>query len=142
MKLYLHKLSGKLALGILLLAQWPALSSSTAVVQEKWIRLGSRTVTATIDHTELTFDGLQHGLNGVKVKVTSGAINLHRCVAYYKDSQTEEVAVLNAIPQGSESKVIELTRTGQPVVKLVFVYDTKNRAIQKADVEVWGRQHN
>ena len=84
---------------------------------------------------------MQDYLNALRIKVAKGAINLHRCVVYYKDGQTQDIDVLNAIPQGGQSRIIELTRTDQPVTRLVFVYDTKNRAIEKADIELWGRKN-
>ena len=140
MKLYLHQFSAAMALAALLLAQL-SFTASTNRPQGNWTKLADRTVQYTVDHTEITIDGLQQNLDALRVKVTKGAINLHRCVVYYKDSQTQDIAVLNSIPEGSESKVIELTPNGQAVVKVVLVYDTKNRAIQKADVELWGRRN-
>ena len=128
-----------MALAALLLAQL-SFTASTALPQGNWSKLADRTVQYTVDHTEITIDGLQENLDALKVKVAKGAINLHRCVVYYKDSQTQDIAVLNSIPEGSESKVIELASNGQAVTKVVLVYDTKNRAIQRADVELWGRR--
>lgn len=109
--------------------------------QNNWIKLASRTLGYTVDHSQVEVDGLQDNLGALKVKVIKGAINLQHCVVYYKDSQTQDIDVLNVIPQGAESRIIELQRTDQPVTKIVFVYDTKNRAIQKADVELWGRKN-
>ena len=140
MKIFLLKLSGMLALIAPLLGDLPATAVRTAPLQEKWIKLGERTVTYTVDHSEIVIDGIQENLNALKVKVPRGAINLHNCVVYYKNSQTQDITILNSIPEGGESKVIELPASDQPITKLVFVYDTKNRAIQKADVELWGRR--
>lgn len=131
--------TASMALAVLFLAQL-SFTASTALPQGNWIKLADRTVQYTIDHTEITIDGLHHDLTALRVRVPKGTINLHRCVVYYKDSQTQDIAVLNSIPEGSESKVIELTPNGQAVVKVILVYDTKNRAIQKADVELWGRK--
>ncbi|HYC27716.1 MAG TPA: hypothetical protein VEB42_02855 [Chitinophagaceae bacterium] len=108
--------------------------------QNNWVKLATRTVGYTVDHSEVVIDGLNENLNALKVKVAKGAINLHRCVAYYQNGQTQDIDILNSIPQGGESKVIELPRSDQSVTKLIFVYDTKNRAIQKADIEFWGRK--
>lgn len=140
MKLYLHKLSAGMALAALLLVQL-SFTAGTSIPQGSWSKLADRTVQYTVDHTEVTIDGLQQNLGALRVKVAKGAINLHRCVVYYSNSQTQDIAVLNSIPEGGESKVIELTHSDQPVTKVVLVYDTKNRAIQKADVELWGRRN-
>jgi nitrate reductase NapAB chaperone NapD len=141
MKLYLYKSTGRLLLLGLLLMQW-SFTAGPGLPQANWTKLANRTVAFTVDHTEINIDGLQHNLTALKVKVVKGAINLHRCVVYYKDAQTQDIAVLNAIPQGGESRVIELSRTAQPVVRVVLVYDTKNRGIQQAEVELWGKNSN
>lgn len=139
MKLYLHKFSTRVFLMALLLAQL-SFTAGTALRQGNWTKLADRTVNYTVDHTEINIDGIRQTLNAVRVKVSKGAINLHRCVVYYQDSQTQDIAVLNAIPEGGESKVIELNHTDQAVMRIVLVYDTKNRDNQKADVELWGRK--
>jgi hypothetical protein len=138
MKLYLHKFAPRIFLMALLLAQL-SFTAGTALPQGNWTKLADRTVNYTIDHTEINIDGIRQNLGAIRVKVARGAINLHRCVVYYQDSQTQDIAVLNSIPEGGESKVIELAHN-QPVTRVVLVYDTKNRAIQKADVELWGRR--
>jgi hypothetical protein len=138
MKRSLFRLPGLLAMIALLFAY--ATAPGTAILQNNWVKLANRTVNYTMDHSEMVVDGLNDNLNGLRVKVTKGAINLHRCVVYYQNAQTQDIDILNSIPEGSESKIIDLPRSDQAITKLVFVYDTKNRAIQKADVEVWGRK--
>ena len=131
--------SGMLVLAITLLACWPVLSANTSF-QESWIKLGERTVNYTVDHSEIVFEGLNTNVSALRVKVRRGAINLHRCVVFYQDNQTHEIDVLNSIPAGQESKVMELPIPTKTINKLVFTYDTKNRATQKAEVEVLGRR--
>ena len=140
MKRYLPGFTGVLAILVLLAAYRPA-PLRTTMQQGNWVKLATRTVVYTVDHSQVEIDGLHDHLNAVRVKVPKGALNLHRCVVYYKDAQTADIDILNSIPQGGESKIIELQRTDQPVTRLVFVYDTKNRAIQKADIELWGRKN-
>jgi hypothetical protein len=140
MKLPLLQFSGMLALTVLLAATHPVPAERTAM-QNNWVKLADRTVTYTVSHSQIVLDGLNDNLGALKVKVTAGAINLHRCMIYYQNGQTQDVDVLNSIAQGGESKVIELPHSDQPIIKLVYVYDTKNRAIQKADVELWGRRN-
>ena len=131
--------SGMLILAVILLASWPVLSSNTSY-QEKWIKLGERTVNYTVDHSEIVFEGLNVNVSALRVKVRKGAINLHRCVVFYQDNQTHEIDVLNSIPAGQESKVMELPTPTKTINKVVLTYDTKNRATQKAEVEVLGRK--
>jgi len=111
-------------------------------LQQQWKRLAERTVNHTTDHTEFSIDNIEQDLQSLRVKVTKGAINLHRCRVEYKNGQTQDIDILNSIPQGEESKVIDLPANNGTVTKLSFWYDTKNRGIQKATVEVWGKAGN
>jgi hypothetical protein len=129
--------SGKLILILPLLALLAA--SPAGYLQQNWVKIGDRTVNYTVDHSEIVFDGLQKDVSALRIKVKKGAINLHRCAIFYDNGQTHDIDIMNAIPQGGESKVIELPSDSRTIVKLVFTYDTKNRAIQKADLEIWGR---
>ena len=124
---------------VAMLAAWPVFSSNTSL-QDKWIKIGERTVNYTVDHSELVFDGLSTNVGALRFKVKKGAINLHRCVVFFQDNQTHEADILNSIAAGQESRAIELPSPAKTINKLVFTYDTKNRATQKVEVEVWGRQ--
>jgi hypothetical protein len=132
--------AGRMVLLISLLAFLPAHAADTILIQGTWTKLADRTVSHTMDHSEIVIDGIGQNLDAIRVKVKLGALNLHRCVVHYKNGQQQDIAVLNSIPQGEESKIIELPANNQPVAKLVFTYDTKNRGVQKAEVEIWGRQ--
>jgi hypothetical protein len=111
-----------------------------APMQAKWVKLGDRTVNYTVDHSEIVIEGTQEGLNALRVKVTKGAINLHGCRVTYKNGQTADIDVLNSIPQGGESKVIDLPASEQAIVRITFWYDMKNRAVQQTTIEIWGRK--
>ncbi len=129
-----------LLLAMCLLVSWSG-KPIYSPIQEKWTKLADRTITYTVDHSEIVVDGLSENLDALRVKVKKGAINLHRCVVYYKNNETQQIDVLNSIPAGNESKVIELASPPKTINKLVFTYDTKNRAVQKAEVEIWGRKN-
>src|SRR5215213_6065482 len=99
MKLFLMHYAGMLALTVLLAATRTVPLEHTSM-QNNWVKLADRTVTYTVSHTQIVVDGLKDNLGALKVKVTSGAINLHRCVIYYQNGQTQDVDVLNSIAQG------------------------------------------
>jgi hypothetical protein len=130
-------LSGRLALILPLLALLAA--SPARHSQQNWVKIGDRTVNYTVDHSEIIFDDVQKDLSAIRVKVRKGAINLHRCAIYYDNGQTQDMDIMNSIPQGGESKVLELPADSRTITKLVFTYDTKNRTAQKSEVEIWGR---
>lgn len=131
-------LPGRLILMLPLLALLAAIPARTP--PQEWVKIGDKTVNYTIDHTEIVFDKVQQSLGALRVRVKKGAINLHRCAIYFDNGQTKDMEILNSIPEGGESKVIELPADSPAISKLVFTYDTKNRAIQKAEIEIWGRR--
>ena len=133
------RLLSPVLLVLFLLIQVPAGLYAGKPLQEKWSRLGERTAPHTIDHSEITFDAVEKTANALRVKVKKGALNLHRCVVYYKNGQTSEVTILNSIPQGGDSKIIELPHSDMLITRIVLTYDTKNRATQQAIVELWFR---
>jgi hypothetical protein len=137
----LRRLSGRLVLMTVAIAGWTIFNALSAPPQDKWVKLGDRTANYTVDHSQIVFEGLDVNLNAIRVKVKKGALNLHRCTIFYKNSQTQDIDILNSIPEGGQSKIIEIQANDRTITKLVFTYDTKNRAIQKADVELWGRQN-
>lgn len=124
---------------LILLALSPALSSHT-FKQGNWVKLGDRTVNYTVDRSEIVLQQLSTSPSALRVKVIKGAINLHRCVVYFNDNQTLQLDVLNSVPAGSESKILELPAPAKAITKLVFTYDMKNRASQQVAVEVWARE--
>ncbi|MGB8193776.1 MAG: hypothetical protein WCF67_17725 [Chitinophagaceae bacterium] len=139
MKYFLRLLPWRFVLMVPLLAFCYAAPVETGKAQNTWVKIANRTVTYTVDHSEMVIDGVQQSLTGLRVKVIKGAINLHRCTVFYSNGQTLDIEILNSIPEGSESKIIELPAGNPIIARIVFTYDTKNRAIQKAEVECWGR---
>ena len=77
MNQHVRSRSGILILAITLLFCWPLLSASTSI-QDKWVKLGERTVNYTVDHSEIVFESLNANVSALRVKVRKGAINLHR----------------------------------------------------------------
>jgi hypothetical protein len=51
----------------------------------------------------------------------------------------QEVETRDNIRAGGESRVIDLAGNRRIITKVVFVYDTKNFAGRRAEVELWGR---
>jgi hypothetical protein len=142
MKANLLQLTGRFVLMAVMIAGWTAFTATIfAPPQEKWVKLAERTANYTVDHSQIVLDGLDANLTALRVKVKKGALNLHRCAIFYKNGQTQDIDILNSIPEGGQSKVIEIPGSDRLISKLVFTYDTKNRDIQKADVELWGRQN-
>jgi hypothetical protein len=78
-------------------------------------------------------------VHSLKIKVTSGGVNFHKCEIWFSDGTRKEVEMRNDVPAGSESREINLNDTLRQVSKVVFWYDTRNYN-KRVDVELWGKK--
>ena len=105
----------------------------------RWEKLGERNVNFRVDRDEIFVTAAEGRFTALKIKVRKGAINLHKMVVHFGDGSEQEVETRDEIAAGGESRVINLEGNRRIITKVVFVYDTKNFADSKAEVELWGR---
>ncbi len=75
----------------------------------------------------------------IKFKVTDAPLNMQRMVVTYDNGQPDNIDIRQNIPQGGESRVIDLRGIGKRSVRRIdFWYDTKGFLKGKADVTVFG----
>lgn len=111
----------------------------TSTFPPRWEKLGERNVNFRVDRDEIFVTASEGRFTALKIKVRKGAINLHKMVVHFGDGSEQEVETRNNIAAGGESRVIDLAGNRRVITKVVFVYDTKNFADRKAEVELWGR---
>lgn len=105
----------------------------------RWEKLGERKVNYGLDRDEIIVTASEGRFTALKFKVEKGGINLHKVVVHFGNGSTEELELRNEIPGGGESRVLDLPGNKRIIQKVVFWYDTKNFANQKAHLELWGR---
>lgn len=117
--------------------------SFTTLSSEKpagpWELLGSRAVNYALDRDEIMVTRSEGTFTALKVKVRRSAINLHKIVVHYGNGELDEIETRVNIPKGGETRVIDLPGNRRVIKKVVFFYDTKNLANDKAVVELWGK---
>ncbi len=123
---------------LLLASAFSAFTSATAF-PPKWELLGSRKVNYGLDKDEIVVTRQEGVFSALKIKVKRGGINLHRVAVHFRNGEVQELEVREDIPAEGESRVLDLTGNKRIIVKVVFWYDTKNYANQKAVVNLWGR---
>lgn len=107
--------------------------------QPRWEKLGERKVNYGLDRDEILVTAAEGRFTALKFLVQKGGINLHKVAIHYGNGEVQEIETRNDIPAGGESRVINLPGNRRVIRKVVFWYDTKNYANQKASVELWGR---
>lgn len=116
-----------------------AFSPKPGYNQGRWEKLGERKVNFSGDRDEIHVGVSDGKFDALKLKVTDGAINMKRMVVHFGNGDTKELELRNEMARGSESRVIDLPGNNRIITKVVFWYDTKNKANRKAHVELWGK---
>jgi Protein of unknown function (DUF2541) len=105
----------------------------------RWEKLGERKVNFALDRDEIIVGRADGRFDGLKIIVRRGAINMHKMVVHFGNGESQELELRNSIPRGGESRVIDLPGNNRVITKVVLWYDTKDRARQRAELELWGR---
>ena len=133
-----------LALG-LALALLPAVGFAQKVVQPRagapgeWRLIGQTHADHAADHDVIIVKGPFDNFRKIKFKVTDAPLNMQHMVVTYDNGAPDRIDVRQNIPQGGESRVIDLRGVGKRSLrKIEFWYDTKGFLKGKADVTVFG----
>ena len=104
-----------------------------------WEKLAETKINQGLNRHEMMISADNKPFSAVKIRSVQGGVNLHRCIFHYKNGETLTVEMRNDLPAGTDSRVIQLPRKKDPVIKVEFWYDTKNYGDQKASLELWGK---
>jgi hypothetical protein len=129
-----------LALGAL-----AAPAQAQQVVQPKagsagqWRLIGQTHADHAADHDSIIVKGPYDNFRKIKFKVTDAPLNMQHMVVTYDNGQPDRIDIRQNIPQGGESRAIDLRGIGKRSVRRIdFWYDTKGFLKGKADVTVFG----
>jgi hypothetical protein len=104
-----------------------------------WRALGTTQAKFSADHDAIFVQGPYDFFRAVKFKVTDAPLNLIRMVVRYDDGGApENIDVRYNIPQGGESRVIDLKGGKRKLRSIEFWYDTKGILNGRADVSLFG----
>jgi len=113
--------------------------NTTNELPQGWSKLGQRKVNFKSDRDEISgrWDGW---FTALQIKVHGGSISMQKMVIYFRNGQTEDIALRNNFTDGSESRVIDLPGNHRLIEKVVFWYESTSISHGgKPIVELWGR---
>lgn len=117
------------------------LSTTEALAQPgNWVKLGSRKVNYTLDRDEIAVGRISGTFSKLMFEVKNGGINLHKIVVEYGNGGRDELEVRQDIGPGQSTRVVDLRGRGRVIRSIIFWYDTKNYADNKATLIVYGRR--
>jgi hypothetical protein len=104
-----------------------------------WRILGTTQAKNSADHDAIYIKGPYDFFRRLKFKVTDAPLNMGRMIVRYDDGGApENIEVRYNIPQGGESRVIDLRGGKRKLKSVEFWYDTKGIFNGKADVTLLG----
>jgi hypothetical protein len=104
-----------------------------------WKILGTTHAKHTADHDAIIIKGPYDYFRKLKFKVTDAPLNMHRMIVRYDDGGLpENIDIRHNIPQGGESRIIDLRGGKRKLKSVEFWYDTKGLLRGKADVTLFG----
>jgi hypothetical protein len=103
-----------------------------------WRLIGTVHADFKADHDAINVQGPYDNFRKLKFKVTDAPVNLDRMVVTYDNGMPDKIDVRQNIPQGGESREIDLQGGKRSIRKIEFWYDSKGVLRGKADVTIFG----
>jgi hypothetical protein len=113
--------------------------SFRSVENRPWELLGSRKINYGLDRDEIFVTRAEGVFSAVQLRIKRSPVNMHKMAIHYGNGEVEEIEMRENFRAGSQSRVIDLPGNRRIIKKVVFWYDTKNLAVGKGVVELWGR---
>jgi hypothetical protein len=131
-----------LAIAAVLVLAWTAPAQVTrprAGSAGSWRVIGTTEAGFSADHDTIVVRGPFDDFRRIKFKVTNAPLNLERLVVTYENGVPDKIDVRHNIPQGGESRQIDLPGAGKRRIRRIdFWYDTKGVLKGRAHVTVVG----
>lgn len=105
----------------------------------QWEKLGQRQVNFAVDRDVIQVGAREGSFKALQLKVKGATIDLNRVVVHFRNGEEQVLNVRQTIPRGGQSRILDLPGNNRIITKVVFIYDTRNRARRRATVELWGR---
>jgi hypothetical protein len=105
-----------------------------------WRLLGSVKAGHSGDHDEIVVSGPGDSYRKLKLRVTHSPLNMQKMMVVYFDGAPENIQIKDNIPEGGESRVIDLKGGKRKIRSVQFWFDTKGFLNGKAEVTLFGEK--
>ena len=117
-----------------------ALTTLPAVAARNWTRLGTRLVNWGLDHDTIPGGMLRAPFNHLYFKVSGNALYMLDLDVTYSNGAPDHIPVRFLIPQGGQSRIIDLRGGSRFIRRVDFTYSRPPNGRGAAIVELWGRR--
>lgn len=105
----------------------------------EWRVIGTTEARFVADHDGIVVAGPFDNFRRIKFKVTDAPLRLVRLKITYDNGAPDEIPTAYDIPQGGESRIIDLRGVGERSIRRIdFWYDTRGVARGRANVTIFG----
>jgi hypothetical protein len=112
---------------------------STAVhAQNGWRFIADKIVAFGVDHDVIVTGNTNDDFRKLKLRVTDGPLKMYDMKVYFDNGDVQDVSIRYRIPQGGESRVIDLDGGLRHIKRIEFWYETKGFRKGRSRVAVWG----
>ena len=84
------------------------LCTSLQARRESWEYLGNAHVDGSQDHDSIKVGRSEGRYRAIQLRISGGAINFERVIARFGNGSQEEIAIRSRIPDGGQTRVIDL----------------------------------
>ena len=103
-----------------------ALYSSLHARREQWQYLGDSHVDGSQDHDSIKVGRSAGTYRAIQLRISGGAINFERVIVRYGNGSQEEIPIRTRIPDGGQTRVIDLPGERRIIQSLDLWYGKEN----------------
>lgn len=102
-----------------------------------WEYLGDAHVDGAQDHDSIKVGRAAGGYHAIQLRISDGAINFERVIVRYGNGEKEEIPIRARIPDGGQTRVIDLPGRRRIIQSLDLWY-SKDRWEKRPKVSLYG----
>jgi hypothetical protein len=124
----------------LALASFTSIPMEDAAKAGPWRFIEDKKVSFGVDHDVIVFKQLRDAFRFLKLKVTDGPLRVFDMKVHFDNGEVQDVPLRSLIPEGGESRAINLDGGLRNLEKIEFWYETAGFENGRSKIAVWGRK--
>ena len=114
-----------------------ALCTGLSAQMGRWEFLGEAHVDGGQDHDSIKVGKAAGGYRAIQLRISGGAINFERVIVRYGNGEKEEIPIRARIPDGGQTRVIDLPGRRR-IIRSLDLWYSKGRWERRPKVSLYG----
>lgn len=127
----------KLILPVLALFLVAASFTTVYAQRGRLVYLGNAHVDGSTDHDSIKVGRSDGTFRAIQLRISGGAVNFDRVIVRYGNGTSEEIAIRNRIPDGGQTRIIDLPGERR-IIQSVDLWYSKDRWTRRPKVSLYG----